>query len=487
MSDKINIDKLFEDSLGNAEFSPDSSAWENISQNLDSKPKSIVFRSRYKIFMSYAASVIVLALTSFLLIRSCNNSSLIASNSTSKEIVETTKNNSNANVNAEVNKNRINDNPAIESINEINRVLKESKSENINNDLSKVISDDVTNEITEVISNNSANNIISDEINEEAEDIYKPVKTANKLKSKIGENSISFSNFKTISNRQLLGDISLLELDFKHDPFKYRIASNSIQSSYDFTFGPANNISSGSLINDNHKRYKYLSNNAVNSYNYSLNYKFELNKYFVKTGFNILNTGEIADLEITNRYNDTSSSFMDYTINQYYTYDSLDWWVDPNNPNDTLVVYESILHTDTIDSRWVRVDSFYNSKSNRVIQSNIRYVELPLIVGYRHQFGSRFSMAVSAGVGLAIKTGDEGFFINEGELTKITKENSPYRDIAYNMIINMRLQYKLSNRFSLIAVPTYRKNLTSIYKENFGVNRLYESYSLNFGVNYIIN
>jgi len=228
-----------------------------------------------------------------------------------------------------------------------------------------------------------------------------------------------------------------------------------------------------------------ISGNTLFDYNISVNFKYEVNKFFFKSGVNFNSLFEKGVFEFSEEMIDTSKSHYTYEIDEYITYDSVDWWVNPDDPNDTLVYYEPVQNIDTVNVKWNRVDSAYHKDYQKQIETSLRYIEIPLMIGYRHQF-NRFSLAVSNGIGLAVKVGDEGYIVQADEIRQITRSNSPYNDVVLNYIFAFDMSYKLNQRTSIFISPNYRTNLNSIYKKQIGDSRVYHSFGISAGLNFVI-
>jgi len=75
------------------------------------------------------------------------------------------------------------------------------------------------------------------------------------------------------------------------------------------------------------------------------------------------------------------------------------------------------------------------------------------------------------------------FFYND-DLIDINQGNSPYTNSMMNYLLIVGVKYHLTNRFSIIAQPTYKTNISSLFSSE--TNTSYNNFGLNVGLNYII-
>lgn len=469
------IDNLFESRLEGAEFTPDKSAWNNISSKLDEiyNSKDYINKRNRRIKLFSAASVVFIAISSILLIRSCENLPAqsnakynfeYANTSQSNYTPSTVLSNSSLSVGSAIQKGNIHIQNELDGSATKNNSVIESENPDI------FIADKY------IASKNSKNNL-----NNNSTNLFESDKTSNGLAleklSKFAPKQLIFNNKLEIQN-------SLTKFETLHKLFNFG-KSKSKELSFELSYG-SNILRNNYIINNNlynHSTSKYHP--GITDYNISANIKYEVNKFFIKTGINYSTLNEIDLLSFNEQLNDTSASHYTYDIHEYITYDSVDWWINPDNPYDTLVYYEPILNQDTINMKWNRVDSLYDRSYQKTIETNLRYIEIPMIFGYKQQF-NRFAIGVLNGIGIAFKVGDEGYLIQNDEIIQITRANSPYNDMIINYIAGIDFSYKINRNISIFVNPQYKTNLTSIFKNQAINNKQIHSFGINAGLNFVI-
>jgi len=465
------IDNLFESRLEGAKFTPDNSAWDNISSKLDEiyHSKDYISQRNRRIKLFSAASVIFIAISSILLIRSCEylpaqSSSKYNSqynNTYQKPFISKTEIvNSPLNVDSEINEGNTHIFNAIAS--------SDIKNNSIDASENTVVNIDTVSENLEPNFDNTKTDIV---------DGYKTPKTAFLKLSKFDIKQLNFNNTFEIPN-------TLTKFETLHKLFNFG-QRKSKELSFEISYGSNiirnNYIISNSIYSNSISDYKP----GISDYNISANLKYEVNKFFIKTGLNYSSLNEIDLLSFSEQLNDTSASHYTYDIHEYITYDSVDWWINPDNPNDTLVYYEPILNKDTINIEWNRIDSLYDRNYQKTIETNLRYIEIPMMFGYKQQF-NRFGLAIANGIGVAFKVGDEGYLIENDEIIQITRANSPYNDMIVNYIAEIDFSYKINRKISIFLSPRYKTNLTSILKNQAINNKQIHSFGINAGLNFVI-
>jgi len=216
--------------------------------------------------------------------------------------------------------------------------------------------------------------------------------------------------------------------------------------------------------------------------NIGLNIKYHLNNWFIQSGLTYAEYGENRDYTNKIEMHDTSG-YSNQNINEYYSYDSVGFYIDPNNPTVVITLYDAIKHSDT-SYNWVSEDSLYYEHHNIYAQNRFRYIEIPLMFGYEFRF-KNLGVELSTGVSFGFRVNSSGKFLDSNnELININQSNSPYSNTMMNYLLSIGVKYHLTNRFSIIAQPTYKTNISSLFSS--GTTTSYNNFGLNVGLNYII-
>lgn len=209
-----------------------------------------------------------------------------------------------------------------------------------------------------------------------------------------------------------------------------------------------------------------------------VNIKYHYNRFFIQSGLTYSNFGEQNTYKITNEFHDTSASFYTYDISTTHTYDTIGWTDDPLQPGVLVPLLSSHIHTDTLSSKWNTVDSAYYTSNSEVVKNRYRYIEIPIMFGYQHEY-KNWSFMAAAGVSYGFKVAEEGKYINNSQLETILKTNSPYSNSNLNGIVSLGVGYAITNNISVILQPTYKSNLTSLTAQN----NTYSNFTLRAGIN----
>lgn len=213
-----------------------------------------------------------------------------------------------------------------------------------------------------------------------------------------------------------------------------------------------------------------------------LNLKYHINHWFIQGGVSYAEYGENKNYTQQFELHDTTG-FSKENIDDYYSYDSVGYYIDPNNPNIIITLYDAIKHYDTSYS-WVAEDSLYYEHQTIYAQNRFRYIEIPVMVGYEFRI-KNLSVELSTGVSIGFRVNSSGKFLDsQNNLIDINSSNSPYSNTMMNYLLSVGLKYHIDNRFSVIAQPIYKTNLNSLF--NSGNSARYNHIGLNIGLNYII-
>ena len=94
-------------------------------------------------------------------------------------------------------------------------------------------------------------------------------------------------------------------------------------------------------------------------------------------------------------------------------------------------------------------------------------LQIPLIIGYKFIEHSKFKLALLGGAGFDFNISGKqitpAFNEENAEITRITN-NIIYRTkINWRLIFGLNVDYKIAERWSLYAEPTYQQYMTPLY------------------------
>ncbi len=179
-----------------------------------------------------------------------------------------------------------------------------------------------------------------------------------------------------------------------------------------------------------------------------------------RSGFGFSSGLNYAQLNEVYRYKSSVTTLDTVNGIQYYYL---------NFENDTIPVYGDI----QLERRTTHRKEIYNK---------YRLVEVPLLVGWRHE-GHQFSFGAQAGVfvnlrmmatGRASQSATEDVDISNGELYRT--------NIGLSYYLGLTAGFMLNDRLELVASPFVRHFPKSFTKASYGLEQRYSLYGLNVGV-----
>jgi hypothetical protein len=484
-NENLNIDKLFEDSLGDLRVEPQAGSWDKIVAGVEAASAG-TNRKLWGWIAFSAASVAVLVY--FLFFRSCSTTGA-ARNYAFKDrinIIETksyvvkTKQNSFAKtatpkaVSRKSRNHYIRKNITPEKTTH-NFIRKQTTTTNIvavdgktvgNNDINRNSAGTVIkhNAVEENI--NRAETVETLAINDESrktsiEEEAIPAVNSNELTEKLSEEK------SAINSPAPAPEITTgLEIEFGAGPAFVR--SNV----------PSNIVYDNPLIEG-------INSNSMTTAEGFIRVKYSVSGFYVKSGFNFSEFGGNTAFNVKTEMHDTSGGYASWILNRYWTYDTVGFYDDPMNPGVVYPILSPTYHIDTIGSQWNSKDRLYYDKTTYEARNRYRYVEIPLIVGYQHYFG-RLNVYAGGGVGIGFMINATGKYFCNNELKDITRSNNPYNSHNLNYMINFGAAYSLSNKWNVFAGFNYKSNITSIIKPEYDTGIKYKATGFNLGLSYII-
>jgi hypothetical protein len=233
--------------------------------------------------------------------------------------------------------------------------------------------------------------------------------------------------------------------------------------------GPAYSWNSIKAMNTDAEDYTSIRSKqekGILTYAAGVDLGYTFHNFFVQTGIGLTKYGENAN------YNWNHISGID-TSNSY-GYINMITYPDPNNPNNTIIEFDSV---------WVHMDDTSTTNFLEKKANHYTYIDIPLMLGYNFTF-KRMSARVSAGVSLGFLTNTNGK-IPSNDLSGFNDINTDMvKKTVLNCIFRVGFTYSLSRYISVFAEPELKFTPTSIYRGDLPVNVKYYNTSLHLGINY---
>lgn len=205
------------------------------------------------------------------------------------------------------------------------------------------------------------------------------------------------------------------------------------------------------------------------------------------TGIILNKWGENIQYEekYTSEWDVSSETIVDtlWTEDIVYTIDTI--WAD----SSYFIIIDSSLTT-VVDT--IQINTIYDSTetiteaglANENGKTTIQYWEIPLYFSYQFDLGD-FYITPGLGVSIGFLKITKGYYMAENleSLIAINTGYSVIKKTLFNGMINLGVGYRLSDKFSLEATPSFKFNLTNIF-ENPGMIQRYSRLSLQFRLRY---
>lgn len=215
---------------------------------------------------------------------------------------------------------------------------------------------------------------------------------------------------------------------------------------------------------------EYLSfrnNNELDKPGWSLgvDLMFHIKNWIITSGINYA---------VYNQSRSYNYTYQEYSPNDsYFQYDTTWVWIF-DSPN-----YGTPMMID-VDSSWMKV--YDNISVNNSGQNQLKYIEIPIMLGYSIN-SNMFSFDINAGVSAGfliyyeMKVPD---FKNPDNIVSLNQMNKT----VINFIADVSMHYHINHRISLFVSPFYKRNLVSIFNEDYPVNQKFSTTGVNLGINF---
>jgi hypothetical protein len=457
-----HINELLRQKFENFEPAPPMKVWESIEKELDAKPGFFTGKSKFYAPILLAFALIPVAYFSFF------------AGSTSIKLANESKQILNNEVTIIADASRIVTN---ENLEENNRIQ-----ESANNTTEKL---KPLNEIDADFVQTSTNTNIADnktlEFNKsnlnQTENILKEPTTQTKLEK--NNKTEHFGLFK-------------LDDGFAVQTNKHNIASlialniNNISLN---SFGQAYSISNTDVFKDVSSKKKHKTGHWENTI--FLSPEFSLNNLDSVT---ILNSYSIG-VEPSKYFND--NLFIRFGLNLSFSGDKGFAKIDYRS-NELMGTYDDVYNV-TFDTLGGNVTPIYHTKTVEVwdsiqkigiseVTNRYLFANLPVLLGYKNKIGNlNWYVYGGPAIGFQVSKWIDEPSINGEDITILNLDNKlPLRSsINYQLWLGAGVEYKLSNKYSIVLEPSYKYYFKSLYNdENYKFNT--SAFAFRLGFNYKI-
>ena len=224
-----------------------------------------------------------------------------------------------------------------------------------------------------------------------------------------------------------------------------------------------------------------------------INAVYQQKRFVFKAGLSYSNNGEklTGKMFLSNPYNSTlinyNGGYYETIINgNYYDIDSASYFHYTYTQTDHIYVNDSVLAWNTQNRPVDVLDTVnitkYDTVPKTVLYNNIRYVQIPLSVGYAFPFG-RFGCTILATV-------TPGYFVKvNGSQMSVTNYPAiePYskntiKKFALSAGIGVEFNYHLNETLIIGVEPYFRKSILGMYNKDYKLNQNANNYGFRLSV-----
>ncbi len=189
--------------------------------------------------------------------------------------------------------------------------------------------------------------------------------------------------------------------------------------------------------------------------------------WFVETGFTYV-------AYTHNRNYNYSYEALD-SLNSYYKHDTIWGWVyDPPEMGKPVVI--------GIDSTWTEV--YRDVQVDEKGSNEFRYIEIPLLLGYQWNH-NKLSLDISTGISYGFLMSVEARlpdFSDTQKFSNLDKNSDVVNQQMLNYLLFLGVHYKIDSQWGVYAKPYYKRNLQSVFENNYPVEQYFGAFGINFGV-----
>ncbi|MEA3504122.1 MAG: hypothetical protein U9R32_02885 [Bacteroidota bacterium] len=202
----------------------------------------------------------------------------------------------------------------------------------------------------------------------------------------------------------------------------------------------------------------HSKNSLTSSSNYNFDFAviYSTSQFLIQSGLSYTAGNDNNNIDIKYKQLETIGSYNDvYDVE----FDSINGQVVPTYFTNEVTVYDSVQHS-TITK----------------LNNSYKYLSVPLLIGYRNNIGSDFTLKLSTGpiISMIISDNQTYDFNNEGaQIISINNNLGERAAFNWQLMFSAGLEYKLNHFASIAIEPTIKYNINNIYENALHVNRPY--------------
>jgi hypothetical protein len=227
---------------------------------------------------------------------------------------------------------------------------------------------------------------------------------------------------------------------------------------------------------------------SASSVSYGINLNYQFRSWIFQTGFGIGCFSEEFDVKQIIKQYDTIS-YNTYVPNGgEYTTDTISWIFEYDPIGNAYVQVPLIEHYwitnyDTLLNQIPLVsttEKYYRSRNK------YSYFEVPVNIAYSYRVGD-FSIEPNVGIIVGFFKSASGKTINGDAnlgIVDIEENNTTFRKNVLSYRLGIGITYRLSEKFSILSEPYFRKTLQSVYNDSHSFSQKYNVTGLKIGIRY---
>jgi hypothetical protein len=173
----------------------------------------------------------------------------------------------------------------------------------------------------------------------------------------------------------------------------------------------------------------------------------------------------------------------DYMVDMH-TYDSIGYYnevgsflPDPNNPGQVIFETNTVMVYDTVQHNL-----------HQQTQNHYSYFHLPLMIGYQAVESGLFSAYIKAGPNFSFLLNKQeqtlDFFNPDATINQIKNYTPVRQNTSIQVLVSVRFKFQLNENLGILAEPTYRYYLKSVYDNTNNTLKNPYGIGLRFGLYY---
>lgn len=123
------------------------------------------------------------------------------------------------------------------------------------------------------------------------------------------------------------------------------------------------------------------------------------------------------------------------------------------------------------------------NQANLKGRNTFSYVELPILIGYEWGI-RRWRLSVKGGIGVGMLTRQQSFYLSNDESEIAPVSTSVYTKVMYNGILRAGLHYNFTPQLGFDIVPFSRINFNNMTNKEATFQQKYSNFGLQLGLNY---